>query len=94
MGASGTATLDFGTAPGSNEASVDITGQAAILAGSETDAWIVATATGDHTANDAAYAAALVGISTGALVAGTGFTVYGRSVEKMQGTFNLQWAWN
>jgi hypothetical protein len=94
MGASGTFVLDFGAFPGSNEASVVITGQGALLADSETDAWISATDSGAHTANDAAYAAALVGVSTGALVAGTGFTVYGRSVEKMQGTFNGQWAWN
>ena len=90
---SGTAIIDFGAFPGSNEASVVVTGQASIAADSEAWAWLVATVTGDHTANDAAYAAALVGISTGALVAGTGFTIYGRSVEKMQGTFNLQWAW-
>lgn len=94
MGASGSVVLDFGAFPGSNEASVSVTGQTGILADSKADAWIVAAPTSDHTANDAAYAAALVAVTTGAPSAGAGFTVYGRSVEKMQGTFNLQWAWN
>lgn len=90
---SGTAVIDFGAFPGSNEASIAVTGQTSILAGSEVDARIAATATGDHTANDHAYAAAMVGVSVGSIVAGTGFTIFGRSVEKMQGTFNIQWAW-
>jgi hypothetical protein len=93
MSAKGTAIIDFGAFPGSNEASVAVTGQSAISSDSNTDAWIVASATSDHTASDAAYAAALIGISTSDLVAGTGFTIQARCAEEMQGTFNLQWAW-
>lgn len=89
----GTATLDFGAFPGSNEASVVITGQAGILAGSLADAWIRAEASGDHTLQDHTYAAALIGVSTGVPSAGVGFTVYGRSVEKLTGVFNIDWAW-
>jgi hypothetical protein len=93
MANKGTAVIDFGAFPGSNEASVVITGEGSIVDGSETDAWIVAKPTADHTLNDHAYAAAMIGVTTGALVASTGFTIYGRCTEKMQGTFNLQWAW-
>ncbi len=90
----GSAVLDFGAFPGSNEASVTVTGQTGILSGSHVEARFVASASSDHTASDHAYAPFLVGLTTGAIVAGTGFTVYGRSPEKMQGTFNVQWAWN
>ncbi len=94
MSASGAGVIDFGAYPGSNEASLIIYGQTDILADSETDAWISAVATADHTLGDHTYAAALVGVSTGTLAAGTGFTIYARSVEKMQGTFTVQWAWH
>ena len=76
--------INFGAFPGSNEASVNVTGQASIASDSETDAWFVSSATGDHTANDHAYAPCFVALTTGAVVPGTGFTVYGRSPEKMQ----------
>ena len=36
----GTATLDFGAHPGSNEASVAVTGQTSILTTSKAEAWI------------------------------------------------------
>ena len=92
-GSMGSAVINFGAFPGSNEAAVTVTGQTGIEATSQVRAWVEASATSDHTASDAAYAAALVGVSTGSIVAGTGFTVYARSTEKMQGTFNIQWAW-
>jgi len=93
MANSGSGVIDFGAFPGSNEATLVITGESSILSGSRTDAWIVATATSDHTINDHAYAKCLVQLSTGTVVAGTGFTINARCLEKMQGTFNIQWAW-
>ena len=68
MSAIGTATLDFGT--GSNEASVEVTGQASILATSKTDAFIMANdETSDHTASDHRYLACIAGITCGTPVA-------------------------
>jgi hypothetical protein len=93
MSNKGTAVLDFGAFPGSNEASVAVTGEAAILGTSLADAWVRAEATSDHTVNDHAYVAALAAITCGVPSAGTGFTIYGRSTEKLSGTFNLDWAW-
>jgi hypothetical protein len=93
MANSGSATLDFGAFPGSNEASVVITGEAGIVTGSRVDAWIVVAASSNHTENDHAYAASLVGVSAGTIVNATGFTIHARSAEKMQGVFNVNWAW-
>jgi hypothetical protein len=88
----GSTTINFGAFPGSNEASVAVT-DANILASSITDAWITAQSSSNHTVNDHAYAAALIGISTGAPFAGVGFTIYARSDVKLSGVFNLNWVW-
>ena len=52
MGAQGTAVLDFGAFPGKSDASVAVTGQAAIVAGSLVEAWIRPVDTADHTADE------------------------------------------
>jgi hypothetical protein len=92
--ATGTATLDFGAAPGSNEASVVVTGQTAILATSKADAFIMADDTsGDHSANDHRYFGALASLSCGTPTLATGFTIYARSPHKLTGTWALRWVW-
>ena len=90
----GTATIDFGTFPGSNEASIAVTGQASIGIGSKAEAYVMADdTTSDHTASDHRYFAALMGLTCGTPSAGTGFTIHDRSTEKLQGTFALRWVW-
>lgn len=92
--AQGTATLNFGAFPGSNEASVAVTGQTGISATSKADAFVMGDdTTGDHTANDHRYFDLLVGLTCGTPSAGTGFTIYARSEEKFQGTFQIRWVW-
>ena len=93
MSGKGTAVIYFGAFPGSSEAFVVITGQGSIASDSDTDAWFISVPTSDHTLNDHAYAAVLVGLTSGAIVGGTGFTIYARCLQKMQGTFNIEWAW-
>lgn len=90
----GTATLNFGAFPGSNEASVAVAGQASILATSKAEAYVMGddTATG-HTASDHRYFAALVGLTCGTPTAATGFTIHARSTEKLQGQFAVRWVW-
>ena len=91
----GTATIDFGAFPGGNEASIAVTGQTSITATSKAEAWIMGDdTTSDHTASDHRYFAALVGLTCGTPSAGTGFTIYARSAEKLQGTFALRWVWS
>jgi len=90
----GTATLDFGVWPGSNEASVAVTGQTEISATSKAESYVMGDdTTADHTASDHRYFAMLAGLSCGTPVAGDGFTIYARSAEKLQGTFQVRWVW-
>lgn len=92
--AQGTITIDFGSFPGSNEAYVEVLDQATIGIASKAESFVMADdTTVDHTANDHRYFAALVGLSCGTPVDGTGFTIYARSTEKLQGTFALRWVW-
>jgi hypothetical protein len=90
----GTATLDFGAAKGSNESSVAVAGQASILSTSSVEAyWMADDTTADHTANDHKYVPLFIELTCGTPVAATGFTIYGRSTEYMQGTFKCRWVW-
>lgn len=90
----GTATLDFGAYPGSNEASVSVTGQSSILSTSKADAYFMGDdTTADHTASDHRYADLFMGLTCGTPTVSTGFTIYGRSEHKLQGTFLVRWVW-
>ena len=92
--ATGTATIDFGAYPGSNEASVAITGQTAILATSKADAFVMADDTSpDHTAADHRYLEVFAALSCGTPTAGDGFTIYARSAEKLTGQWTIRWVW-
>lgn len=91
--ATGTATIGFGAAPGSNEASVAVSGQASISATSSAEAFMMAEASSDHTADDAAYAAVWIALTCGVPVAGVGFTIYARSEYAFTGHFVVRWVW-
>jgi hypothetical protein len=75
MGAIGTTTIDFGAFPGASDASVAVTGQAGIVAGSLVEAWLRPAATADHSADE--HLVESLRLVAGNIVAGTGFTVYG-----------------
>lgn len=78
----GTATINFGAFPGASDASVVVTGQAGILAGSLTEAWISpASATADHTIDE--HLVETIAIRTGNIVPGTGFTIYGFNTNQV-----------
>ncbi len=90
----GTATLDFGAAPGANEASVAVTGQATISATSKAEAYIMGDDTSsNHTAGDHKYVGLWLNLTCGTPTAATGFTIYGRSTEKLSGAFTVRWVW-
>lgn len=92
--AQGTATLDFGAFPGSNEASVAVTGQGTILATSKAEAFVMADdTTADHTAVDHRWFAALAALTCGTPTAATGFTIYATSLNPLVGTFKLRFVW-
>lgn len=77
----GTATLDFGSFPGKSDASVDVTGQTDILAGSFVQAWLYPTATADHTADE--HLVEGIRIVAGNIVPGVGFTIYGINTSEI-----------
>ena len=92
--ATGTATIDFGAAPGSNEASVSVTGQASIGTSSKAEAWVMGDDNSvDHTASDHRYFPVLASLTCGTPVAITGFTIYARSTQKLTGAWTLRWVW-
>jgi len=92
--ATGTATLNFGAFPGSQEASVAITGQAAITATSKAEAFFMADdSTTDHSVNDHRYVGLFARLICGTPTAGTGFTIHARSSQKLIGSFQVRWVW-
>lgn len=91
----GTATLDFGAHPGSNEASVAVTGQTSISATSKADAFVMSDDTSsDHTASDHRYLKTFAALSCGTPTAATGFTIYARSHHKLTGQWSVRWVWS
>jgi len=77
MAATGTATLDFGAFPGAAEASIAVTGQTGIVAGSLVEAWRMPTvATADKTTDEQRIERLEVVADT--ISAGIGFTIRGR----------------
>ncbi len=94
--ATGTAEINFGAFPGSNEASIAVTGQTTISATSKCEAWVMGddTSTDGHTAGDHRYLPQLAAFTCGTPTASTGFTIYGRSTHKLQGKFALRWVWS
>ncbi len=94
MYGTGTAILDFGSFPGTNEASVSVTGETNITTNSKVESWIMGSdSTSDHTASDHRYMPLFLALTCGNIVNGTGFTIYGRSTEKLTGTFSVRWVW-
>lgn len=90
----GTATISFGAAPGANEASVAVTGQGTVSATSKAEAFVMADdSTADHTAADHRYFPQLASLTCGTPTAGTGFTIYARSVHRLTGQWQVRWVW-
>lgn len=90
----GTATINFGSDPGSNEASVTVTGQASISATSKVEAYVMGDdTTSNHTAGDHRYFESLANLTCGTPTAATGFTIYARSIHKLTGNWSVRWVW-
>jgi len=92
----GTAIIDFGSAASmSRDASVVVTGQTAILAGSKIEAWLMGSSTADHSADEHIMATTMIDIITSVATPGDGFTIYGLVRDgTMHGQFTIQWVWS
>jgi hypothetical protein len=98
-GAQGTTTINFGVFPGASDSSVVITGQAGIVAGSVVEAFLISTATSDHSADE--HFVEPIVITAGKIVAGTGFTIYGTvrnfagvNCPRAYGAWTVGWRWS
>ena len=89
--ATGTTTIDFGTAPGSQYATIAVTGQTTIATDSHVEAWLMGEATASHNAYE--HAMAPLRLTCGSIVAGTGFTIVGVCDWRVAGTFSVHWVW-
>lgn len=80
MGATGTATLNFGAFPGASDASVAVA-QPAILAASLVEAWVLPATTADHTSTE--HMVETFRVFAADVVAGVGFTIYGFNTSQL-----------
>ncbi len=93
MATQGTATLDFGAAPGANSETSVAVASAAILAGSLVEAWVRHEATADHTLDEVRFEN--IKILAGSIDPGVGFTIYGEVLAgRVWGRFSIVWVWN
>lgn len=91
---SGTATLSFGAAPGTNIIELAVTGQAGIGTGSVIKAWFAADSTTDHNAYEHGIIfPSRVGLACGNIVAGAGFTIYASTELRLTGDVTCRWEW-
>lgn len=97
MPGSGSAVVNFGAFPGTDVATVNVTGQTAIVTGSLVDAWLVANNTTDHSEDEHVMLKDIVEVSVkrSSIIAGTGFSIVAAVNDKssMWGQFNLNWTW-
>jgi hypothetical protein len=94
VGAQGTATLDFGATP-TDTATAVVTGQAGIVAGSAAEAFFMRETTADNGLEEHEEAASVCPLVCGAIVAGTGFTIFADSLGPLAiGQFSVRWVWN
>lgn len=89
----GSIELDFGSFPGSNEASVDVTGLTGITSTQSADAWIMHEPSSQYSANDQSYANLITTLTCTAPTTGVGFTIYARCTEKLQGKILVRYVW-
>ncbi len=92
---SGTATLNFGAAPGGQLATVAVTGQTGLLSGSNIRVWIQGEASADHSEYEHTRVLSReIGLSVDTITAGVGFTIVGVTELQLTGTVAVRWQWD
>jgi hypothetical protein len=90
----GSTTIDFGTS-GNDYVETVVTGQAWVTGTTDVEAYFMAEATSDNDAQAHALAANFVKLTVGALVAGTGFTIFAVCDDAcVTGQFTVRWVGN
>jgi hypothetical protein len=89
----GTASLNFGAAPGGNYASVNVTGQTGISTSSSIKVWVSESTTADHNGFEHLMLNMASGISFGNVINNVGFTIYVLTELRLSGAFLINWEW-
>lgn len=93
-GDSGTATLAFGAAPGVDRVTLDVTGQAGLTSASgRGEAWLMARATSDHSADEHEMAAHGIKLACSVPTDGTLRIHASSSIGLVAGSFSVEWVW-
>ena len=91
----GSATINFGAAPGTNIAEVVVTGQTGIPAGAQVKAWIQGDSTADHNVyTHTRILAPEVALSCENITAGVGFTIVASTELRLTGNVSVRWEWS
>lgn len=77
----GSTTINFGAFPGTSDATATVTGQTGIVSGSVLQAWLVAQATADHTADE--HRVETIAVTCGNIVANTSFDIYATNTSQL-----------
>jgi hypothetical protein len=94
VGGGGTAIINFGSAPGTNMASIIVTGQTGILITSNVQAFVMDDSTSDHISYEHIMFPMAAQLVCNTVVAGTGFTITAVSTLRLTGAFSVRWFWN
>jgi hypothetical protein len=91
---SGQTTIDFGAFPGVTDVTATVTGQDDIAAGATVEAFIMPTATVDHSADE--HIVDSPASIAGNVSAGVGFTIYGitNTNQLVYGKWTVGWRWS
>ena len=87
----GSATLDFGAAPGSSTASATITGLTEIVSGSRIRAWVQGSTADFNEYEHSLILPLVVSLGVSDVVAGTGFTIQAATEERLTGDVAVKW---
>jgi hypothetical protein len=91
----GTATINFGAAPGTNIASLAVTGQAAIGTSSRIKVWFQGGSTADFNEYEHLFILpGSVSLVAGTIVNGVGFTIYATTQLRIRGNVVCRWEWS
>lgn len=92
FGGAGVGTVSFGAAPGSDLATLVITGQTRILSTSVISVGLQVAPSIDHSADEHIIEDMIV--RAGAIIPGVGFTIYVQAGNfPLHGSWNVQWSW-
>jgi len=87
----GTATIDFGSSPGSSYATVTVSGQTGVTSSTHVEAWLQGDATATHNAVE--HLIVPITLRVGDVTTGA-FTIHATTDHRLTGTFTVHWVWS